>query len=122
MRGRLVILLTNQRSNLGIPLQCTSARKKRDLYSEALEDPHHAPYADAASVFESRLSAQITDALGEGVTRTVRFAMVITVGYRILRSLLIVDDKADGKLSTAGPSHIRRVAPIADEITFHKMY
>ena len=85
------------------------------LRSERVETPD----ADTTPVFVSRLHIKIPRALEWGRHEKVgqaRLSDLVAVQHAALATLLIVDDEIDGEARPTGPTRVRRLVGIADEI------
>src|SRR6516162_891495 len=83
------------------------------------EDAHQTPETDTTTVFVGRLHIEIARALECGRHEKVgqaRLGDVVAVQHAALATLLIVDDEIEGKARPTGPTRVRRLVGIADEI------
>jgi hypothetical protein len=83
------------------------------------EDAHETPEADTTAVFVGRLHIKIARALQWGRHEKVgqaRFGDLVAVQHAALATLLIVEDEIDGEARPTGPTRVRRLVGIADEI------
>jgi hypothetical protein len=102
-----------------IALEGERAAKDGEGQAALLEQAHQPPEADAAAVLEHRLGRQV--AAFHALVQAVRFGeaalgVALAVLDRRLRALLVVDDEVDGQPGAVGPSGIRRVRPVADQV------
>src|SRR4051812_45441726 len=83
------------------------------------EDPHETPEADTTAIFVSRLHIKIARALEWGrheKVRQARLADLVAVQHAALATLLIVVDEIEGEARPTGPTRVRRLVGITDEI------
>jgi len=102
-----------------VALQRDRAGEGRERQAAFLEQPQHAPDADAAAIFVHRLGRQVAAgdagvhalALGE---RSV--GLRIAVERRIFRPLLDVEGEVDGDARVARPLRMRWRLAVTDEV------
>src|SRR3954447_6831834 len=83
------------------------------------EDVHETPEADTTAVFVGRLHIKIARVLEWGWYEKVGQARLgdhVAVQCAALATLLIVDDEIEGEACPTGPTRVRRLVGIADEI------
>ena len=83
------------------------------------EDAHETPEADTTAVFVGRLHIKIARALECSRHEKVgqaSFRDFVAVQHAALATLLIIHDEIDGETCSTGPTRVRRLVGIADEI------
>ena len=83
------------------------------------EDAHETPEADTTAVFVGRLHIEIARALKwrrHDKVGEARLGDLVAVQYAALSALLLVDDEIEGEARPTGPTRVRRLVSIADEI------
>src|SRR5215469_5153646 len=83
------------------------------------ENAHQTPETDTTTVFVGRLHIEIARALKWGRHEKVgqaRLGDLVAVQHAALATLLIVDDEIEGEARATGPTRVRRLVGIADEI------